>query len=76
MSLDRQDIRAKLDALDHPKTLDDAALEAAIDLAALRLQTATTPLRRRHAFDELRTLVAQRSPQQIARMERDKGLAP
>lgn len=57
----------KLDALDHPKTLDDAALEAAIDLAALR---------RRHAFDELRTLVAQRSPQQIARMERDKGLAP
>ena len=57
-------------------TLDYAGLEAAIALAALRLQTATTPIRRRQAFDELRTLVAQRSPQQVARMERDKGLAP
>lgn len=65
----------KLDALDHPKTLDDAALEAAIDLATLRLQTAGTPIRRRQAFDELRRLVAARSPEQVARLERARGLA-
>ena len=57
-------------------TLDDAALEAAIALAALRLQTATTPIRRRQAFDELRALVAQRSPERIEQMERARGLTP
>lgn len=54
--------------------LDDAALEAAIDLATLRCQTASTPLRRRQAFEELRRLIAQRSPAQVARMERARGL--
>lgn len=52
----------------------DAALEAAIDLATLRCQMATTPLRRRQAFEELRSLIAQRSPAQGARMERARGL--
>ena len=53
----------------------ESALEAAIDLATLRCQTASTPLRRRAAFEELRRLIAQRSPAQIARMERARGLA-
>lgn len=65
----------KLDALDHPKTLDDAALEAAIDLATLRCQMASTPTRRRAAFEELRELIAQRSPAQVRRMESERGLS-
>lgn len=55
-------------------TLDDAALEAAIDMATLRCQTATTPNRRRAAFEELRSLVAQRTPAQVAHLERARGL--
>lgn len=55
--------------------LDDAALEAAIDLATLRCQTATTPARRREAFEELRRLIAQRSPAQVERLESERGLS-
>lgn len=54
--------------------LADAALEAAIELAALRLQTATTPLRRKAAWAELQRLVKNRSPAQVERMERARGL--
>ncbi len=60
----------------HALTRDDAALEAAIDLATLRCQSASTPNRRRAAFAELRSLIAQRSPRQVARMEQARGLAP
>ena len=59
-----------------PLTLHDAALETAIDLATLRCQTATTPKRRLEAFEELRRLVASRSPEQVKRLERAKGLRP
>lgn len=54
--------------------LADAGLEAAIDTAALKLQTATTPLRRKLAWCELQSLVKQRSPRQVRRMEEERGL--
>lgn len=53
----------------------ESALEAAIDLATLRCQMASTPTRRRAAFEELRELIAQRSPAQVRRMESERGLS-
>ena len=55
-------------------TLDDAGLEAAIDIAKLRCQTATTPARRRAAFEDMRQLIAQRSAGQVERLEKARGL--
>lgn len=52
----------------------DAALETQIELATLRLQTATTPSRRRAAWDELQRLIKQRSPDAVRAMERQRGL--
>lgn len=59
----------------HALTLDDAGLEAAIDMATLRLQTATTPLRRRSAWADLQSLIKQRSPEAVQAMERRRGIA-
>lgn len=56
--------------------LADAQLEAAIEIAALKLQTATTTLRRQKAWAELQRLVGQRSRAQVERMERARGLRP
>jgi hypothetical protein len=54
--------------------LADAALEASIEIAALKLQTATTPLRRKAAWAELQRLVKGRSPAQVERMERAREI--
>lgn len=54
---------------------DDANLEAAIEIATLKLQTATTPTRRRAAWDELQYLIKQRSPNAIRELERKRGIA-
>ena len=53
----------------------DESLEAEINLAALRLATAPTPAERRDAWNTLCDLQAQRSPERIREMERERGLA-
>lgn len=55
-------------------TPSDASLETALALAAIRLQTATTPKRRREAFAEMQRLHRLRTPGQVARMEKARGL--
>lgn len=52
----------------------DQELEALIDREALLLHTAQTPKERRAAWSELCRLVAQRSPDQVAHMEAERGL--
>lgn len=53
----------------------DIDLERRIDVAALMLHTAPTPDERRAAWAVLKDLVAQRSPQRVAEMEAERGLA-
>lgn len=59
-------------------TAEDQDLERRIDRAALLLHTAKTRQARRTAMATLRRLVAQRTPEQVLRMEDakclDKGL--
>lgn len=50
-------------------------LEQQIDHQAMLLHFAQTPAERRAAWDELCRLVAQRSPQRVAQMEREAGLS-
>jgi len=56
------------------KHLTDDGLEIAIDQAALKLHTAQTRAARVSAWDELKRLQAQRSAQQIEKMELAQGL--
>ena len=55
-------------------SLDDDTHEALIELAALRLQSARTVPQRRSAWAELQSLIAARSPEQVAFMEERRGL--
>ena len=57
----------------HPVS-PDAALEAEINLTALRLATAATPKDRRAAWNDLCALHEQRSEEQVRRLERERGL--
>jgi len=50
----------------HP---DDVALERQIEAAALELITASTPAKRRAAWDLMKRLHAKRSPREIAARE-------
>ena len=60
----------------NPKTLpSDLDLENRIDAAALLLHTAPTPDERRAAWETLKHLVALRTPQRVAQMEAERGLA-
>lgn len=52
----------------------DLQLEREIDEAHKRYCRALTTTARREAWVELRRLVQQRSPEQIARMEASKGI--
>lgn len=52
----------------------DADLERRIDHARLRFVGCKTKAQRRKAWDELTRLIAQRSPEQVERMERERGL--
>lgn len=54
--------------------LADSLLESAIIVATLRLQTAVAPSERREAWDELISLIAQRSADRVREMERARGL--
>jgi len=56
-------------------TTRDAALEAEISLAALRLATSTTHLDRRAWWNVLCQLHEQRSEERVRQMEHEKGLA-
>jgi hypothetical protein len=53
---------------------DPDQLEHDIAVQTVRCQTATTREEQQAAFGEVRRLVAMRSPEQIKRMERDRGL--
>lgn len=53
----------------------DRDIEARIDEAYMRLQTATTERRRRKAWEELLALRGQRSAERVAEMERQQGLS-
>lgn len=52
----------------------DIDLEEQIDRAASLTHSAPTPEERRTAWERLKTLHAMRSPECIARMERERGL--
>ncbi len=52
----------------------DAELERQIDFQHRLLVTAITPAEHEAAWDEMRRLIAQRSPAHIEQMERDRGL--
>lgn len=52
----------------------DVELERAIDFQAGLLATALTPGEKESAWDELKRLHAQRSPEQVEQMERNRGL--
>jgi hypothetical protein len=51
-----------------------ADLENALDAAVLRLHTVDTPEARREAWAEIQTLHAQRTPEQVAQLEAERGL--
>ena len=53
----------------------DRTLERRIERATMRLACAKNQAARRKAWDELRTLIDQRSPAQVARMEHERGLS-
>jgi transposase-like protein len=55
--------------------MDDWALEDAIDAALGKVYRAKTDEERRAAWEHVRALIAQRSPQRVAQMERERGLA-
>jgi len=54
--------------------MTDAERESAIACARMKLTCARFTLDRRRALDELHALIAERSEEQIARMEKAKGL--
>lgn len=55
------------------RVIDD--LEAQIDFTYLRLTTAQTPELRADAWQHMQQLIKQRTPQHVAQMERNRGLA-
>jgi hypothetical protein len=53
----------------------DRELENRIDHAALLLHTAPTPDERRMAWETLKHLVGQRTPERVREMEVEQGIA-
>ena len=53
---------------------EDELREMRIDAAFLKLQTAQTTEERREAWATIQKEIAQRSPAQVEKMEREKGL--
>jgi hypothetical protein len=59
----------------NPEARDsDADLERAIDFQHGLLVTALTPAEQTAAWDEMKRLIEQRSPEQVEAMERERGL--
>lgn len=55
--------------------MEQDQIELEIAMQTVRCQTAPTREEQQAAFDEVRRLVAMRSPERIKRMERERGLA-
>lgn len=53
---------------------EDVSRENRIDQHFMSLQFATTPAQRKEAFELMKAEIAQRSPEQVSRMEAAKGL--
>lgn len=56
--------------------LRDARLERSIQIASLEAYAAQTAEERRTAWERLKRLIAQRSPERVREMEIKKGLRP
>lgn len=54
--------------------LRDAILERSIEIASLEFHCAQTPDERRTAWERMRSLISQRSPERVREMEIKKGL--
>ena len=54
--------------------LKDARLERSIQIASLEAYAAQSPEERRTAWERMRNLIAQRSPERVREMEERKGL--
>lgn len=54
--------------------MQGSTLEQRIDYQALLLHTVHTRTERRAAWEELRRLIAQRSPERVEQMEREQGI--
>ncbi len=54
--------------------LRDAILERSIEIASLEFHCAQTPDERRTAWERMRSLIAQRSPERVREMEEKNGL--
>ena len=54
--------------------LKDARLERSIQIASLEAYAAQSPEERRTAWERMRNLIAQRSPERVREMEIKKGL--
>jgi len=59
---------------EYAMNLRDARLERSIDIASLEFHCAQTPDERRTAWERMRSLIAQRSPERVREMEEKKGL--
>jgi len=55
-------------------TPKDQRLERSIEVASLEFHCAQTPDERRTAWERMRSLIAQRSPERVREMEEKKGL--
>jgi len=54
--------------------LRDARLERSIQIASLEAYASQSPEERRTAWERLKLLIAQRSPERVREMEIEKGL--
>ncbi len=55
-------------------TPKDRRLERSIEIASLAFHCAQTSEERRSAWERMRSLIAQRSPERVREMEEKKGL--
>ena len=55
-------------------TPKDQRLERSISIASMEAYAAKTPEERRTAWERMRSLIAQRSPERVREMEIQKGL--
>lgn len=59
---------------EYAMNLRDARLERSIQIASLEAYAAQSPEERRTAWERMRSLIAQRSPERVREMEIAKGL--
>lgn len=59
---------------EYAMNLRDTRLERSIQIASLEAYAAQSPEERRTAWERMRSLIAQRSPERVREMEIEKGL--